>query len=61
MARLWKTKSNLDRIFKDRKGNKFALREAHSGFVWLSTGRGMKQIGRQEFNKYYTEVRRRRK
>lgn len=55
MARLFKSKHNIGRKFKDSEGNKFQLIEAHSGFVWLRNERGEKQIGKSEL-KHYKEV-----
>lgn len=57
MARLFKTKQNIDRMLRDIDNNLFRITEAHSGFVWLSSGRGMKQIGKEEL-KFYKEKRR---
>ena len=59
MARLFKKKINIGRLFRDTEGNVFNLVEAHSGFIWLRGRRGLKQIPRSEL-RYYREVRRKR-
>ena len=56
MTKLFKTKYNIDRIIKDSGNNRFRIVEAHSGFVWLSNGRGMKQISKDQL-KFYKQVR----
>jgi len=58
MARLYKTRKNIDRIVEDSEKNKFRISDVQRGFVWLSHSRGSIQIPTSEL-KFYREKRRR--